>query len=113
MEETIAAGLAAAMLDAIETDLAGAAGTPGELDNIALSNLTLIADTRELYQMRYVDLPQSFYIATAAGLTNAMYYDYAIISHLDAIDSPEKPAGIADIFLRFDQGGWWVGSALY
>src|SRR5438067_1089565 len=88
LQVTIPAGLAAAMLYAIETDLAGAAGTPGELNNIALSNLTLIADTRELYQMRYVDLPQSFYIATAAGLTNAMYYDYAIISHLDAIDSP-------------------------
>jgi nanoRNase/pAp phosphatase (c-di-AMP/oligoRNAs hydrolase) len=113
LQVTIPAGLAAAMLYAIETDLAGAAGTPGELDNIALSNLTLIADTRELYQMRYVDLPQSFYIATAAGLTNAMYYDNAVISHLDTIDSPEKPAVIADILLRFDQVVWSMVSALY
>ena len=113
LQVTIPAGLAAAMLYAIETDLAGAAGTPGELDNIALSNLTLIADTRELYQMRYVDLPQSFYIATAAGLFNAMYYDNAVISHLDTIDSPEKPAVIADILLRFDQVQWSMVSALY
>jgi nanoRNase/pAp phosphatase (c-di-AMP/oligoRNAs hydrolase) len=104
--------LAAAMLYAIETDLAGAAGTPGELDNIALSNLTLTADTHKLYQMRYVDLPQGYYIATAAGLANAVYYDNAIVSHLDSIDSLEKPAVIADFLLRFDQVQWAMVSAV-
>jgi nanoRNase/pAp phosphatase (c-di-AMP/oligoRNAs hydrolase) len=98
--------LAAAMLYAIETDLAGAAGTPGELDNIALSNLTLLADMRKLYQMRYVDLPQAYYIAYAQGLANAMYYDNAIISHLEMIDSLEKPAVLADFLLRFDLVQW-------
>jgi nanoRNase/pAp phosphatase (c-di-AMP/oligoRNAs hydrolase) len=98
--------LGAALLYAIETDLAGAAGTPGELDNIALSSLTLLADMRKLYQMRYVDLPQAYYIAYAAGLANAMYYDNAIISHIDAIDSLEKPAVLADFLLRFDLVQW-------
>ena len=65
--------LAATLLYGIESDLAGAAGTPGELDNIALSSLTLLADPRKLYQMRYVDLPQSYYIAYASGLSNAIY----------------------------------------
>jgi hypothetical protein len=106
------ADLAAAMLYAIETDLAGAAGTPGELDNIALSNLTLTADTHKLYQMRYVDLPQGYYIATAAGLANAMYYDTAILSHLDSIDSLEKPAVIADFLLRFDLVNWALVTAV-
>jgi nanoRNase/pAp phosphatase (c-di-AMP/oligoRNAs hydrolase) len=105
--------LAAAMLYAIETDLAGAAGTPGELDNIALSNLTLVADTRKLYQMRYVDLPQSFYVAVYLGMANAMYYDNALVSHLDSIDSPEKPAVLADILLRFDQVQWSLVTAVY
>jgi nanoRNase/pAp phosphatase (c-di-AMP/oligoRNAs hydrolase) len=108
----IPADLAAAMLYAIETDLAGAAGTPGELDNIALSNLTLTADTHKLYQMRYVDLPQGYYIATAAGLANAMYYDNAILSHLDSIDSLEKPAVIADFLLRFDLVQWSLVTAV-
>src|SRR5258706_6411511 len=36
--------LAATLLYAVESDLAGAAGTPGELDTIALSSLTLLAD---------------------------------------------------------------------
>lgn len=108
----IPADLAAAMLYAIETDLAGAAGTPGELDNIALSNLTLTADTHKLYQMRYVDLPQGYYIATAAGLANAMYYDTAILSHLDSIDSLEKPAVIADFLLRFDLVQWALVTAV-
>jgi nanoRNase/pAp phosphatase (c-di-AMP/oligoRNAs hydrolase) len=112
LKVAIPADLAAAMLYAIETDLAGAAGTPGELDNIALSNLTLTADTHKLYQMRYVDLPQGYYIATAAGLANAMYYDSAIISHLDSIDSLEKPAVIADFLLRFDQVQWALVSAV-
>jgi nanoRNase/pAp phosphatase (c-di-AMP/oligoRNAs hydrolase) len=111
LQVAIPPDLAAAMLYAIETDLAGAAGTPGELDNIALSNLTLTADTRKLYQMRYVDLPQSFYIAMNAGVANAMYYDNAIISHLDAIDSLEKPAVIADVLLRFDQVQWSLVTA--
>ena len=35
---------------------------------MALSSLTLIADTHKLYQMRYVDLPQSYYIAYSDAL---------------------------------------------
>jgi nanoRNase/pAp phosphatase (c-di-AMP/oligoRNAs hydrolase) len=98
--------MAAALVYAIETDLAGAAGTPGELDNIALSNLTLLADTRKLYQMRYVDLPQEYYIAYAAGLFNALVYENAIISHIDEIDSLEKPAVLADFLLRYNKVQW-------
>jgi nanoRNase/pAp phosphatase (c-di-AMP/oligoRNAs hydrolase) len=113
VEQPISPDLAATLLYAIESDLAGAAGQPGELDNIALSGLTLLADTRKLYQMRYVDLPQSYYIAYASGLTTAMYYDNAIISHLDSIDSPEKPALIADFLLRFDQVQWSMTTAVY
>jgi nanoRNase/pAp phosphatase (c-di-AMP/oligoRNAs hydrolase) len=98
--------MAAALVYAIETDLAGAAGTPGELDNIALSNLTLLADTRKLYQMRYVDLPQEYYIAYAAGLANGMIYENAIVSHIETIDSLEKPAVLADFLLRYDKVQW-------
>jgi nanoRNase/pAp phosphatase (c-di-AMP/oligoRNAs hydrolase) len=112
LQVTIPADLGAAMLYAIETDLAGAAGTPGELDNIALSNLTLVADNHKLYQMRYVDLPQSYYVATAAGLANAMYYDSAIFSHIDSIDSLEKAAVLADFLLRFDQVQWALVTAV-
>jgi nanoRNase/pAp phosphatase (c-di-AMP/oligoRNAs hydrolase) len=112
LQVPIPSDLAAAMLYAIETDLAGAAGTPGELDNIALSNLFLVADTRKLYQMRYVDLPQEFYTIVSQGLNNALYYDNAIMSHLDTIDSLEKPAVIADILLRFDQVQWSLVTAL-
>jgi nanoRNase/pAp phosphatase (c-di-AMP/oligoRNAs hydrolase) len=112
LQVSIPSDLAAAMLYAIETDLAGAAGTPGELDNIALSNLTLTADTHKLYQMRYVDLPQSYYIATAAGLANAMYYDNAIFSHIDSIDSLEKAAVSADFLLRFDKVEWALVTAV-
>lgn len=104
--------LAAAMLFAIETDLAGAAGTPSELDNIALSNLFLIADTRKLYQMRYVDLPQFFYVIVHQGLGNAVYYGNAIMSHLESIDSLEKPAVMADVLLRFDQVQWSLVTAV-
>src|SRR3954471_2666481 len=89
LEVDITPVLAATLLFAIETDLAGAAGQPGELDNMALSSLTLMADTHMLYKMRYVDLPQSSYIAHAEGLSNAVYYDSAIVSHLEDIDSLE------------------------
>jgi nanoRNase/pAp phosphatase (c-di-AMP/oligoRNAs hydrolase) len=113
LQVTIPTDLAAGMLYAIETDLAGAAGTPGELDNIALSNLTLVADTHKLYQMRYVDLPQSYYVMTAIGLANAMFYDNAIVSHLDVIDSLEKPAVIADVLLRFEPVQWSLVTAVH
>jgi nanoRNase/pAp phosphatase (c-di-AMP/oligoRNAs hydrolase) len=106
LEETISPSLGATLLFAIESDLAGAAGAPGELDNLALSNLTLIADTRKLYQMRYVDLPQSYYTAYAAALNNAHYFDTAILSHIGTIDSLEKPAVMADFLLRFDAVQW-------
>src|SRR6478672_11569895 len=102
MEVVIPEGLAATLLYAIESDLAGAAGMPTELDNMALSSLTLRADNHRLYQMRYVDLPQNYYFSYAAGLSSAIYYDKAMLSHIDEIDSLEKPAVIADFLLRFD-----------
>ena len=113
LEQTISPALGATLLFAIESDLAGAAGTPGELDNLALSSLTLMADTHKLYQMRYVDLPQSYYLAYAAALNNAMYYDNAIMSHIDVIDSLEKPAVMADFLLRFDAAQWSLVTAIH
>lgn len=113
LEANITPALGASLLFAIESDLAGAAGTPGELDNIALSSLTLIADTHSLYQMRYVDLPQSYYVAYAAALHNAVYYDNALMSHIEAIDSLEKPAVMADFLLRFDAVQWALVTAVH
>jgi nanoRNase/pAp phosphatase (c-di-AMP/oligoRNAs hydrolase) len=105
--------LAATLLYAIETDLAGAAGTPGELDNIALSQLTLIADTRKLYQMRYAPLPQSHYLAFHEGLENTLFWEGALMSHLAHVDSLEKPALIADFLLRFDKARWALVTGVY
>ncbi len=102
LQQPISRDLAATLLYAIESDLAGAAGQPGELDNIALSSLTLIADTRKLYKMRYVDLPQAVYIAFANGLNNAMSYDNAVMTYLDEVQSPEQPASVCDFLIRFD-----------
>ena len=111
LEERISPELGATLLFAIESDLAGAAGIPATLDNIALSSLTLIADTHTLYQMRYVDLPQSYYVAYAQALAGATYYDEAMISHIGEIDSLEKPAVIADFLLRFDKVQWSMTTA--
>ena len=113
LEAPIKPDLAATLLYAIESDLAGAAGTPGELDNIALSSLTLLADPRKLYQMRYVDLPQSYYTTFAEGLGNAVFYDHAILSHLEHIDSLERPAVLADFLLRFDKVDWALVTAVH
>lgn len=113
LEVPIRPDLGATLLYGIESDLAGAAGTPGELDNIALSGLTLIADPRKLYQMRYVDLPQSYYTATASALANAYWYDNALVSHIDSIDSLEKPAIMADALLRFDKVQWSLVTAVF
>jgi nanoRNase/pAp phosphatase (c-di-AMP/oligoRNAs hydrolase) len=117
LEVPIKGDLAATLLYAIETDLAGAAGTPGELDQIALSSLTLLADPRKLYQMRYVDLPQGYYLAYANGLANAVYWNDgtsgAAFSHLETIDSMEQPAVIADFLLRFDKVQWALVTAVH
>jgi len=56
--------------------------------------------------MRYVDLPQNMFISFAQGLNNAVYYDNAMVSHLDTLPSPERPAIIADFLLRFEQAKW-------
>ena len=113
LEQPITPELAATLLYAIETDLAGAAGTPGSLDNMAMSSLTLVANMQKLYQMRYVDLPQSYYQAYYNGLSNAMYYDSAVTSFIDNINSPEQPAVIADFLLRFDKVQWALVTAVY
>ncbi len=112
MEAPISRELGAMLLFAIETDLAGAASQPDELDNMALSALTLIADPRKLYKMRYADLPRSYYTAFARGLNNAVYCENALVSHLDQIDSPEKPAILADILLRFEEAQWALVTAV-
>ncbi len=112
LDVDIPSDLAATLLFAIETDLAGAAGQPGELDNMALSSLTLLADTRKLYRMRYADLPQGVYTAFAESLSNAVYYDSAIISHLTDVESPEMPAIIADFTLRFEPIEWALVTAV-
>lgn len=113
LEVPIKPDMAATLLYAVESDLAGAAGTPGELDTIALSSLTLLADPRKLYQMRYVALPQSYYTAFAEGLANAVYYDQAMLSHLESIDSLEKPAVLADFLLRFEKASWSLVTAVH
>src|SRR6202000_288059 len=113
LEVPIPGDLSASLLYAIESDLAGAAGTPTDLDNLALSSLTLSADTRRLYQMRYVDLPQSYYVCYAAGLNSAVFYDNAMTAHIDEVDSMEKPAVIADFLLRFDKVTWCLVTATH
>lgn len=118
LEVPIKGELAATLLYAIETDLAGAAGTPGELDQVALSSLTLLADNRKLYQMRYVDLSQGYFLAYSNGLANAAYWENngssgAVLSHLESIDSMEQPAVIADFLLRFDKVQWAMVTAVH
>jgi nanoRNase/pAp phosphatase (c-di-AMP/oligoRNAs hydrolase) len=112
LEQKISPDLGATLLFGIESDLAGAAGQPGELDNVALSSLTLIADPQKLYRMRYVDLPQNVFISYAQGLANAMIYDGALMSHLETSPSPERPAVIADFLLRFDEAKWSLVSGV-
>jgi nanoRNase/pAp phosphatase (c-di-AMP/oligoRNAs hydrolase) len=112
LEVDIPPDLAATLLFAIETDLAGAAGQPGELDNMALSSLTLLADTRKLYRMRYVDLPQSIYVATAQGLASAVFYDNVMLSHLEGIESSEAPAVLADFLMRYEPIDWVLVTAI-
>jgi nanoRNase/pAp phosphatase (c-di-AMP/oligoRNAs hydrolase) len=113
LEVDITPELGAILLYAIESDLAGSAGQPGALDQLALSSLTLIADTNKLYRMRYVDLPVSYYVAYAHALRNATIYGNLITAHLDSIDSLEKPAVIADFLIRLDVVGWALVTAVH
>lgn len=104
--------LAATLMYAIETDLAGAAGNPGDLDNIALSSLMLVADTRKLYQMRYTALPAEFYVSFAEGINGAVYAGDVLATYLGKVESPTMPAVVADFLLRFRGINWvLVGAA--
>lgn len=103
----ISAHLASTLLYAIESDLAGAAGNPGDLDNVAMSNLMLVADTGRLYQMRYAALPAEFYVNFARGINEASYAGKILATNLGAVESPAMPAVVADFLLRFS-GVTWV-----
>ena len=104
--------IAATLLYAVESDLAGAAGEPSELDNVALSNLMLVADMKRLYRMRHVPLPQHYFISYANALLNAMVYENLLVTHLDLIEFLEKPAVIADFLLRLEGADWCLVTAL-
>jgi nanoRNase/pAp phosphatase (c-di-AMP/oligoRNAs hydrolase) len=112
LDEPIGPELAATLLYAIESDLAGAAGTPGELDNVALSSLTLTADPRKLYQMRFTSLPRGYYVAYAEALANAAFHETVVVSHLASIESMEQPAVMADLLLRLDGAEWALVTAV-
>lgn len=102
LEVPISPGLAASLLYAIESDLAGASDAASSLDNLAVSSLTLIADHRRLYRMRFSPLPQSYFQAIADALSDATLYGSTIVSHVGDIDTLEKPAIIADLLLRHE-----------
>lgn len=105
--------LAATLMYAIETDLAGAAGNPNDLDNMALSSLMLVADTRRLYQMRYTALPAEFFVNFAAGINGAVYAGDVLATYLGKVESPTMPAVVADFLLRFKGINWVLVGALY
>ncbi len=105
--------LAATMLYAIESDLAGAAGQPSDLDNSALSTLTVAADTRLLYKMRHVELPRHYFVSYARALSAAKVYDRVLFAHLGEIRYLEKPAVMADFLLRFDGADYACVTGLY
>ena len=104
--------IAAILLYAVESDLAGAAGEPSELDNVALSNLTLVADTKRLYRMRHVALPQHYFISYANALLHATLFENVLVTHLDRIEFLEKPAIMADFLLRLEGADWALVTAL-
>jgi nanoRNase/pAp phosphatase (c-di-AMP/oligoRNAs hydrolase) len=104
--------LAATMLYAIESDLAGAAGQPSDLDNAALSALTIRADTKRLYRMRHVSLPQHYFASFANALSDATIFGNVMFAHLGPISSLEKPAVIADMLLRYEGVEWAVVTAV-
>ena len=92
--------LASAMLHAIESDVAGAAGQQSQLDTVAISSLVLVADIRKLWQMRYVDVPATYYSAFARAIEGALRYDLALITHAGKVDRVEEAALLADGLLR-------------
>ncbi len=112
LDQQVPPDIAAILLYAVESDLAGAAGEPSDLDNMALSMLTLVADTKRLYRMRHVALPQHYFISYANALLNATIYENVLVTHLDRIEFLEKPAIMADFLLRLEGADWAVVTAL-
>lgn len=100
LQLTIDPTLAAALLYAIECDVAGAAGQQSQLDTVAISGLTLVADVRKLWQMRYIEVPAGYYTAFARSVEHAIRYDNVLITHCGKIEQVEEAALLADGLLR-------------
>lgn len=113
MGMTVAKDVSALMLYGIESDLAGVAGAPGKLDNLAVSNLFLSADARAYHAIRYVDLPRSYYISFYRALQSAVLYGRALTACLGEVDSPEQPAIMADMLLRSENVDWALVTGIH
>jgi nanoRNase/pAp phosphatase (c-di-AMP/oligoRNAs hydrolase) len=105
--------LAASLLYAIESDIAGAAGAPNELDTFAVAQLTVIADARRLHEMRHAPLPATFFITLHRAISDARFLPPLLVTHLGDVMTPEMPAVIADWMLRFDRVDWALVSAVH
>jgi nanoRNase/pAp phosphatase (c-di-AMP/oligoRNAs hydrolase) len=104
--------LAAALLHAIESDIAGVAGHQSELDSLAISGLILVADVRKLWQFRYESIPASYFAAFARAINTAVKYDNALIAHAGKIEQAEEPALLADGLLRCEGCEWALVSGV-
>jgi nanoRNase/pAp phosphatase (c-di-AMP/oligoRNAs hydrolase) len=102
LHHTIDPTLAAALLYGIECDIAGAAGHQSPLDAVAISGLVLNADVRKLWQMRYVALPENYFVAFARAVQAATRFGNVVVTHAGGVRQIEEAALLADGLLRLD-----------
>ena len=102
LQQSIDPTTAAALLYGIECDIAGAAGHQSPLDAVAISGLVLNADVRKLWQMRYVALPENYFVAFARAVQSASRFGSVVVTHAGAVRQLEEAALLADGLLRLD-----------
>jgi nanoRNase/pAp phosphatase (c-di-AMP/oligoRNAs hydrolase) len=104
--------LGAALLQAIESDIAGVAGHQSALDSIAISGLILVADVRKLWQLRYEAVPPHYFAAFARAVNAATKHDSVLIAHAGPVGQIEEAAMLADGLLRCEGCEWALVSGV-
>jgi nanoRNase/pAp phosphatase (c-di-AMP/oligoRNAs hydrolase) len=83
------------------------------MDIAAYLSLYPLANSRMLGKIRHAPVPNGYFSALSAALSNAVIARRCIFSHLGTVEIPDMIPEVADLLLRHEDSEWVLTSGIY